>query len=227
MTIFEVLKQASRITASLIGEKTPPIFETLRKAYVDLGELVDCAKRIDEVTPEFALAMNGLISRLEVFKASPITATVAAEEKAFTAEEFAGYFKAQIDKAIEEKPAEALRRLHALQAGIAKALGDQYAGPGNDASINLRVYVDPWQQASVEREGDGAPKTTSGTAQREEVTRTPGLGIEDLLKSAAKSVETAAVSPFVIDVGWSRDLASKEFLTGERNRDWGPDTAKG
>lgn len=226
MTVFEVLKQASHIVAGLIAEKTPPIFETLRKAYVDLGELVSVAKQMEHVTPEFARGVNGLIERLEVFKASHITPGEKAEPKTFTAEEFAAYLKVQVDKAVAEKPAHGLQRLYALQNQITKALGDQYAGPGNDTSIRLVEFTDPWQQASVEREGSGPAKVTSGTAQQGEVKATPGLTIQDVMKSVAQTAETAAASPFMIDVGWPSDLTSKEFLRGEKTWDFGRDGTK-
>jgi hypothetical protein len=225
MTVFEVLKQAGRIVTSLIGEKTPPIFDTLRKVYADLGDLVACVKQVDGLTPEIARGVNALVERLEVFKAShnPLE---AGADKAFTLEEFVTYFKEQIEKGIGEPPGRSLMRLHALSAGIAKALGDQYAGPGDNPSINMRVFVDPWQQASVEREGDGAAKTTSGTAQQGEVKATPGISVSDVMKEVAKTVDKAAVTPFVIDVGWANDLTSKEFLRGERTWDWGRDGQK-
>lgn len=227
MTVFEVLKQASQIVSALIGEKTPPIFETLRKAYVDLGELVSCAQKMDEITPEFARGMSDLVARLEVFKASHAAGESKVEPETFTVEQFVEYFKVQVGKALEEPPARSLQRLYAFKAGITKALGDQYAGPGNDTSIRLVVFVDPWQQASVEREGNAAPTVTSGTAQQGEVKGTPGLSIDDVLKSVHKAVETASVTPFSIEVGWSNDLASKEFLHGQRTWDFGADGQKG
>jgi hypothetical protein len=227
MSSVEILRQAGRIVAGLIKEKTPPVFETCRKAYSDLGDLVAYSQKSfdDQIQPAFAAGIDSVISRLEVFRASH--GNLAGVEKKMTDKEFSLYFKEQVEKAIGEKDEPGLRRLHALSSAINKA-----SFFGTDG-ITLTIFVDPFQQATAQVDEDGK-RITSGAAQKEEVTATPGIDIDDVknfepsdvLKDVAVKAEKASseIKPF--GWGWSLDLASKEFLHGERTVDFGVDGTK-
>src|SRR5687767_9145078 len=220
---FETLKQAARIVAGIIQEKTPPIFSNCRKAYSDLGDLVAYSSRsTDEgVSLEFATAIDAVIKRLEAFRARCVKAE--GEPTKMSMEEFAVYFKEQVEKALEEEPAPSLRRLHALHEGIEKAVISYTSEPG----VQLVRYTDPWQQASVQREGNGAPVVTSGAAQAGEVKATPGISVDEVIKSTIASVDKAAQeSREIQNYGWSHDLTSDEFMKGERKVDFGRDGTK-
>ncbi len=217
-TSFEVLKQANGIVGGLIAARTPPAFETSRSAYAALGELVSYAsKHMDADTNEhFAEGINGVIAKLAPL--APKKAGPPGEEKKMTLDEFGAFFEGQVEKALAEDGAPGLQRLYAMQASIEKAIGSWESD--TDETVTAYFYVDPWQQASVEREGDGPVKVTSGTAQRGEVAGTPGIAIADLMKSVIGKVEKAAKQSMDIDSGWSHDLSSPEFLHGVRK---GPD----
>jgi hypothetical protein len=240
MTSAEILQHAQRIVSGLIDARTPPIFETCRKAYADLGELVAASKRMDTVTPELAAGLDAVLGRLDVFRAGQRLGK--SEEKAMTPDEYATYLQEQVEKALAEPGAVGMRRLRALQDGIKKALGDLYEGRGDNPSINMTVYVDYFQQASVEREGTGAPKVTSGTAQAGEVKATPGISIESVkapsagptnglgaagvMKAVTEKVEAAEKEAMELDTGWVSDLASTRFLRGDSTYDFGRDGTK-
>jgi hypothetical protein len=217
----ETLKQAGKIVSGLIGQRTPPVFETCRSAYTALGQLTEYAlarKSIDESVPTFfAAQMNEIITKLEPFRA-PLGGAAGVKTK-MSDDEFAAYFKEQVEKGMEEAPGIGLRRLYALNNEIEKAVLGFTSEPG----IEIETYVDPWQQASVEREGDGPAKVTSGRANAGEVKATPGISVDDIMKSVASSVEVTTKGAREINVGWTTDLTSPEFLQGERKIDFGPD----
>lgn len=231
MTSFEILKQADRIVAGLIREKTPPVFETCRKAYADLGELVAFASRMmdDGVPPAFAAGVDDVVQRLDVFRAGHIGKNGDAKE--MDAKGFTLYFKEQVEKALAEPTSRSLQRLYALRSAITKATS-YFTNEG--ASISIEMYTDPFQQATAEKEGGGSAKITSGNAQAGEVTATPGISIEqvrawepqDVMKSVIQSVAKAEAEEKDIDFGWSTDLTSSEFLRGERPVDFGKDFTK-
>lgn len=229
MTTFEILKQADRIVGGLIREKTPPVFETCRKAYSDLGELVAFASRsMDDMPPGFAAGIDDVIKRLEIFRASHLGKN--GEPKEMDAKAFTVYFKEQVDKALAEDPPRGLQRLYALKAAISKASS---FFSSEQAAISVEIYTDPFQQATAEKEGGGAAEITSGAAQAGEVKATPGITMdqvrawspEDVMKAVAKTVETAEDEAREISSGWASDLTSPEFLQGARGIDFGPDFA--
>lgn len=212
MTSAEILKQASRVVAGLIKEKTPPLFSTCRAAYKTLGEVVEYAAKAEKayeegVSKAFASAVDEVVKQLEVFRASlPDAPTVT---KALPAIELATYLKDQVEKALAEEPARSLTRLHALKRAVEKASYD-----GTDV-VTIETFVDPWQQATVAVDGDGK-RVTSGAAGVAEVAGIPSMSIADVMKSAVASVEKHQREATTIDSGWPMDLTSREFLQGER-----------
>jgi hypothetical protein len=221
MTSFEILKQANDIVAGLIKAKTPPLFDTCRAAYVDLGDLVAYAKASDdEVTKEFAEGVSALISRLDALRSSVVPNKTV--EKKMEAPELVAYVKTQVEKALTEETAPALRRLHALKAAIAKASSFFSGGEG---AIPIEMYTDPFQQATAEVGEDGKD-ITSGAAQVGEVSGVAGMSVTDVFKGMVANVEKAAREAKEIDSGWSVDLNSPEFLHGRRAVDFGRDGSK-
>jgi hypothetical protein len=215
MTSAEIVKQASKVVAGLIKDKTPPLFETCKAAFNELGELVRYAGKADEeITTEFAQGIDSVIKRLDALRATVVKGAPAKKEMDETA--FATYVKEQIEKAVKEDAAPALRRLHALKSVLGKASWD------GTTVVAVEYYTDPFQQATLEIE-EGSRTVSSGNAGVDEVS-VPGITLDAIMKSVVNTVETAARDSFDMNTGWARDLASKEFLRGERNVDFGPDS---
>lgn len=223
MKSVEILKQADRIVAGLITDKTPPIFETCRAAYADLGDLVLFARSqmADGVTEEFAEGINDVIKRLDVYRAIHV-AQVAKAEKKMTHPEFALYLKGQVAKALKEDPARALQRLHAFQAGILKAYTFE-----SDETVTIPVYVDPWQSETTEdgqRTSGAGDTTTELSMETLNTDETTSISAASTLKAVASMVEKAAAEATeMADVGWEMDLASPQFLRGDRRISFGKD----
>lgn len=223
MTFVELLKQAEKIVSGVIKEHTPPVFETCRAALNALGDLVAFAQKSrpfdnDDVTLGFASAIGDVVQRLSPYQASAVAKL--GEPKTFNAEEFMDHFKGQIEKALKEEPGAGLARLHALRAGINKA---SYFGTDR---VAIPLYVDPFQQATLETEG-GVTEVTSGTAGRggDLGVKPVSLSLEDIMSRTVRDLQKS-VEAAQIDTGWQPDLTSAAFLRGERRHDFGRDGAK-
>ncbi len=219
----EILKSAERMVEGLITDKTPAVFDNCRSAYVELGELVAFARSemADGVTTEFAAGINDVIKRIDPYRAVH-SAKLNKTEKKMTVEQFAGYLKQQIAKALAEEPAEALRRLHALQAGIRKA----YTFESTD-TVSIQLYVDPWQMETTEdgvRTSGAGDTTTEIPIESLTTSDVTTVSAASTLKAVADMIEKSVVDAAeMTDIGWELDLATPKFLRGERSLDFGKD----
>lgn len=136
-TKLSLLSQADAIVKAQIVQRRPPMFETLKAAYGQIGDLAETAKSFlgetskgfreqnDGLPSEFDGGINQVIRNLSAFRSGyasndPTQQVSAGVTKRASQAEFLAYLKTEIEKSATEEAPEALARLRAV-AGVIKS----------------------------------------------------------------------------------------------------------
>lgn len=186
-TKLSVLSQADQIVKGQIAQRRPPMVETLKAAYEQLGAMTAVAKGLREQNDGLPSAMSGgicdVIRSLSAFRSGyasndPTQVVSGAVTKRATLPEFIGYVKTEIEKSVKEEAPEALARLRAVEAVIKAGLaevaerpdgnkdvkkGDDIVRKADDGGVTIPVTNDPMQHVttSVVTPGAESPAGTS------------------------------------------------------------------
>jgi hypothetical protein len=143
-TKLEILSQADKIVSAQITQRRPPMFDTLKSVYAQLGELASVSKGLradgEGLPSEFAGGINDVIRSLSAFRSGyasndPSQVVAGTVTKRASLAEFVGYVKTEIEKSIKEEAPEALSRLRAVSGVIKAGLAELDAVKDNGAEI--------------------------------------------------------------------------------------------
>lgn len=176
----DFIQAAIAMTKAAIARRTPPVFATSVEAYKRLGSAIETIKSVspeNAVPASFATSINDVIESLEAFRSgyvsnnpaqnvdSLVMSTDSANmkkaailNKSMPGTEFQQMVLTELEAAIKEPTAKALRRLHKLGYALETAESVQDKDVVNFADGNDPMKVVP---TSAEDPGAKSPAGTS------------------------------------------------------------------
>lgn len=179
MKTSDFVTAAIAMTKSAIGRRTPPVFETSVRAYKTLGAAIETVKSLtpeNAVPASFATSINDVIESLEAFRSGYVSNNPsqavdrlvmstdsanmkkAALNKSMPTEQFQQMVLTELETAIAEPTAKALRRLHKLGYALETAESVQ-----DKDVVNFSDGTDPMKVVPTSAEDPGA-KNPAGTS---------------------------------------------------------------
>jgi len=175
----DFIQAAIAMTKAAIARRTPPVFATAVEAYKRLGQAIETVKSLtpeNAVPASFATSVNDVIESLEAFRSGYVSNNPAqnvdrlvmsmhspnikkaALNKSLPGGEFQQMVLTELETAIKEPTAKALRRLHKLGYALETAESVQDKDVVNFADGNDEMKVVP---TSAEDPGAKNPSGTS------------------------------------------------------------------